>query len=236
MTENYKPLTAAIERIRDLFTKAEDRKKAQPDDHLTDDKERYCPLRTLSAVEIARDAFVNSTVDRAEFIVRLMACFKEDTHLDIDAFIQKAADDYEIEMGGAKGNLTLFNFDGTAKVCLRFSNKFVFNEKLQIAKQLLDKVIAEEKEKGTLSDVVVVMINEAFAFDTEKSVNYYRLIKLTKHEGIKNENWQKAMAAIKECTDVIGKTAYLQFYRRDKDKPKNKAESWRPILLDLAKV
>ncbi len=53
---------------------------------------------------------------------------------DIAAFVQLSAEQYEVNIGGAKGNLTLFSFDGKYKVVRQCQDSIRFDERLQAAK------------------------------------------------------------------------------------------------------
>ena len=48
-------------------------------------------------------------------------------------FVALSAQEYDVQLGGKKGNTTLISYDGRFKVQLAVSENIVFDERLQVA-------------------------------------------------------------------------------------------------------
>ena len=131
-------------------------------------------------------------------------------------------------MGGTKGNLTLYSFDGQYKVLIAQAERMQFDERLQAAKQLIDACITDWS-KGS-RDEIKVLVQAAFQTDKEGKINTGRVLALRRLE-IRDEKWQTAMRAIGESLQVVGSKEYVRFYERI-----GGTDQYRSINLDLAAV
>lgn len=59
---------------------------------------------------------VTALIAKAKEQQQQLCDFKALAFGDIAAFVQLSAEQYEVNLGGAEGNLTLFSFDGKYKV------------------------------------------------------------------------------------------------------------------------
>ena len=60
---------------------------------------------------------------------------------DIRAFCDLSAEKYGISFGGSKGNLQLTSYDGKYRVLVAVNESISFDERLQVAKALIDECI-----------------------------------------------------------------------------------------------
>ena len=169
--------------------------------------------------ELARQARIVSDGLR-EFKTRVFA--------DINAFVDLSAEQYDVKLGGKKGNLTLFSFDGAFKVQIAIAEHMVFDERLQAAKHLIDECIIAWSQGSR--DEIKVLVQSAFQTDKEGKINTGRVLALRRLD-IRDEKWQNAMLAIGESLQVVGSKEYVRFYERI-----GTSDQYRPISLDVAAV
>lgn len=201
---------------------------AIPQGFWQDAKGCLVPESMIKPIDRARDELVRDLGDRAKQMSKLLREFKDRVFQDIDAFVELSAEQYEVKLGGKKGNLTLYSFDGALKVQVAIAEHMVFDERLQAAKQLIDECILKWSEGSR--DEIKVLVQAAFQTDKEGKINTGRVLALRRLD-IRDEKWQKAMQAIGESLQVVGSKEYVRFYERIGD-----SDQYQPISLDIAAV
>lgn len=202
--------------------------KPIPDGYMQDAKGALWPTETIREIDRTRDDLVREIVAKAKAQSEQLAKFKASVFGDIEAFIQLSGEKYGVAMGGKKGNVSLLSFDGRYKVQRAVSESLAFDERLQIAKELVNECIHLWSE-GSRSEIRA-LINDAFQVDKEGRVNTARILSLRRLE-ITDEKWQKAMQAIGESIQVAGSKTYFRVYERVGD-----TDQYQPISLDIAGV
>lgn len=186
------------------------------------------PVSIVKEIDIERDALVGELVEKAIAINKVLADFKLKAFADIQAFVDLSAEKYGAKKGGAKGNVTLFTYDGRFKIQRAMADNIKFDERLQAAKKLIDECLAEWMKDARPE--VHALISEAFSTDSEGNIKTGRVLALRRLD-IDDERWQNAMVAIGEAVQVVGTKSYIRLYERVGD-----SEEYRPISLDLAGV
>src|SRR5574343_1397570 len=82
-----------------------------PDGFKQDAKGRLIPESQIKPIDIERSDLVTALIEKAKEQQQQLCDFKALAFGDIAAFVQLSAEQYEVNLGGAKGNLTLFSFD-----------------------------------------------------------------------------------------------------------------------------
>lgn len=195
---------------------------------MTDSQGRLVPDAMVKEIDKLRDSLVRKVVARAEDASRTLRIFKQDAFSEIEAFCDLSAQEYDRELGGAKGNVSLVSYDGKYKVCRAIAENLAFDERLQVAKTLIDKCIQEWS--GGSRPELQVLINDAFQVDRLGNVNSKRILSLRKFN-IEDARWQKAMMAINDSLTVASSSVYLRVYERIEG-----TDKWRQLPLDLAGV
>jgi hypothetical protein len=75
-----------------------------------------------------------------------LARFKAAAFGDIEAFIDLSAEQYQAQIGGKKGNLTLYSFDGRYRIQRANQDRITFDERLQAARVLIDECLTDWTE------------------------------------------------------------------------------------------
>lgn len=200
-------------------------KQTIPEGYMQDAQGRLWPVETIREIDRERDTLVRELFAKAEEMAAVMAKFKEAAMGDVQAFVDLSAEKYSVKLGGVKGNVTLMSFNGELKIQRANDEYMVADERLQIAKELIDQCI--HKWSGGADPKIRVLVNDAFRVDKKGKVNVNRILGLRRLD-IQDETWQEAMKAIGESLQVLDTKAYLRFYKRD-DKG-----VYQPVSLNIA--
>ena len=199
-----------------------------PEGFRKDAKGCLVPETMIRPIDRARDELVQELAQNAKAVSASLRAFKTKSFADIAAFVDLSAEQYDVKLGGKKGNLTLYSFDGTFRVQVAIAEHMVFDERLQVAKQLIDECIVEWSQDSR--DEIKVLVQAAFQTDKEGKINTGRVLALRRLD-IRDAKWQKAMQAIGESLQVVGSKEYVRFYERVGD-----SDQYQPINLDVAAV
>lgn len=197
-------------------------------DYLQDAQGRLVPKSLIKPIDTARNDLVNELIKDALVLKEALSKFKTTSFSDIAAFVDLSAEQYQVNLGGKKGNVTLFSFDGRYKIQFAVSENIQFDERLQAAKALIDECI-KEWSAGSRPELQV-LVQDAFKTDKEGNLNHGRILGLRRLD-IADARWKNAMAAIGESVQVIGSKQYVRFYERRAD-----SDQYDAISLDMASL
>ncbi len=184
-------------------------------------------IENIKPIDLFRDELVNSIADRAKDVSGTLGNFRNTVMDEVREFVSTSAERFKAKMGGAKGNLTLFSFDGRFKVQVANQDYITFDERLQVAKALIDKCI--KKWSDGADPKLLALVNDAFQVDKSGNVSTRRVLGLRQLD-IDDKDWKKAMDAISESVQVTGSKNYLRVYERAEN------GEYNPIALDVANV
>ncbi|MBN3068179.1 DUF3164 family protein [Pectobacterium brasiliense] len=201
---------------------------AAPEGYWVDAKGVLTPEHLIKPIDTARDALVAELIGRALAVNKALAEFKLSGFADIAAFVALSGDEYGVNLGGKKGNVTLYSYDGRYKIQRAMQDRIDFDERLQAAKALIDECLADWVE-GARPEVHAI-INRAFQSEKSGEVNTGAVLALRRLE-IADERWNRAMDAIGEAVQVVGSRSYIRVYERIGD-----SDQYQPISLDIAGV
>jgi len=195
-------------------------------DYMRDSQGRLVPLELVKPIDKQRDELVREIVAGAEAIAAQIAAYKSKTFADIQAFVELSAEKYDVNLGGKKGNVTITSYNGDYKVIRAIDEYQTFDERLQVAKQIIDECI-RRWSAGSGSEIRA-LVQDAFQVDKTGRINVKRILGLRKLD-IQDEEWLKAMTAISDSLQVAGSKEYLRIYKKDT------AGEYQQISLDVAK-
>lgn len=176
-----------------------------------------------------KDEMIDKILGKAAVVTKAIKHFKNDAYDDVDSYFSLLLHEYGIEeKKGAKGNYTLENFSGTAKIQVSTSDNIIFDEKLQIAKAKLDEYFNEITEDADLD--IKTLIDKVFDVDKQGEVNPRKILSLRSYD-ITHKKWLEAMAIIADSIEVVSNKEYIRFYTR-----KNIDESYKQVTLDISGV
>lgn len=199
-----------------------------PEGFRLDAQGRHVPESMIKPLDLMRDELVMTIVGKTQELNQALADFKAKVFGDVDALVTIAADEYGAKLGGTKGNVTLFSYDGRFKVVRAKADNIRFDERLQGAKALIDECL-QEWVKGSRPEIIT-LINDAFKVDQAGNIRTGSVLALRRLE-ITDERWTRAMQAISDAVTVVTTSSYVRVYERVGD-----TDQYQPISLDIAKV
>lgn len=196
--------------------------------HMRDAKGALVPADLVKPQDQLQDETVRKIVGYATALSDQLRRFKEHTFDDIGALEAVLAQEYDLSVGGKKGNKTLMSFDGCLKVQVAVADHIDFGPELQIAKGLIDECLNEWAADSR--DEIRTIVTRAFNTDKAGQINRSEIFMLLRLN-IDDSRWAKAMQAIRDAMRVVGSKTYVRCYHRE-----TPDGAWQAISLDLAKV
>lgn len=175
----------------------------------------FIPIENVKPVDKLRDDLVKNLMSKTKEVQKIIEEHRNICWEDIKAFLEISASEHNVKYGGEKGNITLLSYDGKYKVVIANQDYISFNEKLQIAKDLIDECI-RKWAKGADKNLLA-LVNDAFKVDKQGKISTEKILGLRRLE-INDFTWNEAMKAITESITVEDSKRYIRFYeRREKD-------------------
>ncbi|WP_416305181.1 DUF3164 family protein [Neptunicella sp. SCSIO 80796] len=145
----------------------------------------------------------------------------------IAEFVSHSLAEYSKNIGGKKGNVTLYSFDRSIKIERSRQDKIAFNERLLAAKQIIDSCI-KRWSKGSNKNLQAIVQG---AFKTDKSGRFSaaKVLSLRQHK-IDDSEWQSAMKALADAIEVDRTAEYFRVYYRIE------SGSYVQLPLDMANI
>ena len=184
-------------------------------------------IENIKEIDLLRDQLVVGIAARAREKSGELAEFKTTVMDEINEFVQTSAARFKTKLGGTKGNLSLMSFDGRFKVIQANQDNIAFDERLQVAKGIIDKCIKRWSDGADVK--LMALVNDAFQVDKAGNVSIRRVLGLRKLD-IDDKDWKRAMDAISESVQVVSSKSYLRVYER------SESGEYLPISLDMAGV
>ncbi|MHB9292508.1 hypothetical protein Holit_01606 [Hollandina sp. SP2] len=176
-------------------------------------------------IDKLRDQTVKEIVTKAQNMQETITRFKAEIKSDLVSYLSLSYEKYGRKFGGKKGNIRMVSYDGSLRLDLDVNKTLCFDERLQIAKSLIDDCITRWAQ-GSSSELKA-LIQDAFQVDHQGTVNTARILGL-RRLNIDDPQWKRAMEAINDSIQIIGAKEYIRFYIRDEQ------GKYQPISLDFA--
>ena len=190
-------------------------------------KGHLIPIDKVKPVDKLRDEVVKDMIAIAIDVRAQMRVAKNKLFDSFNDFVALSAQEYDVQMGGKKGNTTLLSYDGKYKVQLAVAENIVFDERLQVAKTLIDECLTDWTQDS--NDNIKALINQAFQVDKEGNISTGRVLALRSLD-INDAKWDRAMDAISDAIQVTDTKEYIRFYERDEQ------GAYHQISLDFSNV
>lgn len=187
---------------------------AIPEGYMIDTQNRLVPIESIKEVDLLRNNLVVELIEKAKSMAGTLSGFKASAMDDFQAFVELSGEKYGAKLGGKKGNVTLFSFDGRYKILRAIDDYITFDERLQAAKALIDDCLKRWTE-GSGTELRTI-VNDAFQVDKTGRINTNRVLGLRRLD-IRDETWKQAMQAISDSVQVIDSKSYIRFYERQAD-------------------
>ena len=182
--------------------------------YMEDAQGRQVPVETIKQIDLLRDQTVQSVMKKTFEMRDSLQKFKQGVWSDIQEFLSLSAEQHGVKWGGKKGNVTINSYDGRHKILIAVNDSLQFNEKLQVAKKLIDECIKEWSSDARPE--LRALVDNAFAVDKQGNISTTRVLGLRRLD-IRDAKWQDAMQAITDSVQVVSSKTYMRFYERLED-------------------
>ncbi|WP_428242995.1 DUF3164 family protein [Gynuella sp.] len=186
------------------------------------------PENQIREQDKLRDATVSDLARKAIWLNEQLSSFKQQALNDIADLIQIAADKWQVDLAGKKGNITLTSFDGEYRIQRVYAERIVFTEEIAAAQALFVNCLNRWSEGA--NKYLRVAIDRSFRTNSNGQIKTSELLDLLRWE-VDDPEWIKATDALKQSISVSGSTVYVRVYRR-----KPNTDEYQLINLDLAGV
>lgn len=180
--------------------------------------------------EKIRDETVEKLTSKAIDFSAMLSAFKTRANEEVDSYFALLLQNYGMDekAKSKKGNLTLENYSGTAKVEIRVHETLEFDEKLQVAKMKVDEYLNDVTKDSPAE--IRTLITKAFEVDKKGNIDSKKIFALRAYE-ITDPRWVEAMSIIDESKKVASSKSYIRFYHRA-----SIDEEYAIVPLDIAAV
>ena len=194
--------------------------------HLLDADERKCPVSRIKDIDVARHSIVWELTELAKKQNEELIAFRKRVFADLYAFVDLSAEQYDVKLGGKKGNITLTTYDRKYKIQIAISDVLKFDEQLQAAKKLIDECITTWTVGVNVN--VGILVQDAFQVNKDGKISTARVLGL-RRLNIVDAKWILAMEAISNSLSIATSREYVRFFVRV-----GASDKYQAISLDIA--
>ena len=187
---------------------------------------RLVPEKLISQLDKERDELVRLLAEEGMKLSAELAAYKARAVAATQQFIDRSAAEYAAKLGGDKGNITMSTYDGRLRITLTTHDRMQFDERLQVAKALIDACVRRWTKNANAN--ARMLIQDAFKVDRRGRLDTGRLLALRKLK-IDDDQWKEAMRALSDAITVTRSRQYLRLQRR-----REGDGGYEPIHLSIA--
>ena len=186
------------------------------------------PVELIKPMDLLKDGVVRKVLGYGIALSQQVSRFLGHTFADINSLEALMAQEYGARLGGKKGNITLYTFDGLYRLEVRVQARLDFGPELQTAKSLFDECLTEWAA-GTRAELRAI-VTRAFNTDDAGKISRSGIFMLLRTES-EDPRWQNAVRAIRDAMLVIGSKTYVRMWMRP-----TSDSAWQSVTIDLAKA
>lgn len=201
---------------------------AVPEGYMRNASGHLVPRDQVREQDLLRDQVACDLASKAVALNAALIEFKTRALTDIADLVRIAGERYDVTLGGEKGNVTVTSYDGRFKVIRSVAERITFTEELEAAKQLINDCINRWSQGA--NPHIRALVDRAFRTDSKGQIKTSAVLELLRLE-INDEEWKRAMQAIKDSIQSAGTAVYVRVYQR-----LGMTEQYVPVSLDLAGV
>ena len=183
-------------------------------------------VENISKEDKARDKVVEACCAKAIKLNEQIAKTKAEITALIDEYLSTVAEKFGTEW---KGNTNIINFSQDLRVEVKVQNTIGFDEKLNVAKNLIDECVAAWSTDA--NPALATIVNKAFETDRKGKINrefIFKLLKMKMNAKTHMDKWEQAMELLRDSMTIEGSKPYYNFRRRKEN------GEWELITLDFA--
>lgn len=172
------------------------------------------PVAEIKPQDLIKNDLVLKLVKEAKAQSKAHDDFKRLVFSEVNDLIALVANEYDVTIGGAKGNVSLTSFDQKLRIQVGIADQISFGAEIDIAKQLITEVI--EEELADTSSFIAQLMRDAFEADKQGQYNKNRILALRKYrDANKTDKWGLAMKALDEAIIASNSKTYITFQERN---------------------
>lgn len=172
------------------------------------------PVEEIKPQDLLKHDLVTELTKQAKEQSKAHEDFKRKVFSEVNDLIALVAGEYNVTIGGAKGNVSLTSFDQKKKIQVGIADQISFGSEIDIAKQLITEVI--EEELAETSGFITQLMRDAFEADKQGHYNKNRILALRKYrDANKSDKWSNAMKALDEAIICSGSKTHITFLERN---------------------
>lgn len=198
-----------------------------PDGYMRNAVGHLVPIESIKEVDLLRDGLVKKIVAEARDVSSMLAQFKKSVAGDVQAHFELVAEEYKKNMTDSKVSFDLFSFDGKYKLTREYAERLDFDERLQVAKALVDECLHEWSQDS--GPELKTIVEQAFKVNKKGKINTRQILSLRSYK-IDHPTWKQAMEAISDAVTVVDTCIYYRLYERDDE------GKYHQLALDFSKV
>jgi hypothetical protein len=172
------------------------------------------PVTDIKPQDLLKHDMVTELIKQAKEQSKAHEDFKSKVFSEVNDLISLVANEYDVTIGGAKGNVSLTSFDQKKKVQVGIADQISFGSEIDVAKQLITEVI--EEELAETSGFITQLMRDAFEADKQGQYNKNRILALRKYrDANKSDKWANAMKALDEAIIASSSKTYITFQEKN---------------------
>lgn len=172
------------------------------------------PINEIKPQDLLKHDLVTELAEQAKAQSKAHEDFKKKVFSEVNDLISLVANEYDVSIGGAKGNVSLTSFDQKKRIQVGIADQISFGQEIDIAKQLITEVI--EDELADTSSFIAQLMRDAFEADKQGQYNKNRILALRKYrDSNKSDKWGNAMKALDEAIICSNSKTYITFQERN---------------------
>ncbi len=193
----------------------------------TDREGRFVKVDRIEPYESLREETIRPLVEGYLALYLGMADLKARLIDEIEALVATVWDLHGVKLEGKKKNATFYLYDGSFKIERNFNELTVYNEKFEVAEELIREFLDGMTE--SLDDEVKRFILAAFERNDKREIRRAEIIRLRRHN-FDDPKWQQAMGIIRDAEEIVDSKCYFTVSVRDAD------GQYQPLPLSLSNV
>lgn len=192
-----------------------------------DHQGRLVPIGSIRDSDLHRDQVVRVLALEAELVSAILRTFRARSLAALQELVREAGERYQVDLGGAKGNLSATSYDGRYRVQRTYRDLVSFSEEIEAAKKLIDQCLERWTEGA--NPHVRALIDRAFRTDRKGQLRTGPVLELLRLKIEDEPEWDRAMEALRDSIQIAGSAVYVRVYRRA-----GQSDVYLPVSLDLA--
>lgn len=189
---------------------------------------RFTPVELIKDYEKLKEQTLRPLFERWLALHTEMADLKSTLLDEVETLLSVCADQYQVKLGGDKGNVTLYRYDGEFSLSRKFQARVRFDERILAAETLVRQCL--DTWSGEAGPELRKLVMAAFERNKEGEIRRTELVRLRALD-IDDTRWKEAMAIIAEAEEIIDSACYFTVNRRDP-----KTGKYHSLLLDFSGI